>query len=73
MHITLSSAVGGLGLLERENAAILNASLMPLARHTVPAILSAVKGVGLGEGVPVYLTGNDGTLLSCETAKRVSE
>ena len=34
-HLTLSSTIGRLGLLERENASILNASLVDLSRRVV--------------------------------------
>ena len=36
-HVTLSSEIGRIGLLERENAAILNACLRELARATIVA------------------------------------
>ena len=35
--ITLSRDLGRIGLLERENAALLNAALIPLARTTIAA------------------------------------
>ena len=35
LSITLSKSIGGMGLLERENAAIINASLRPLAEEVV--------------------------------------
>ena len=35
LSITLSKSIGGMGLLERENAAIINASLKPLANEVV--------------------------------------
>src|ERR1700722_12441346 len=45
--ITLSSSIGQLGLLERESASILNASLAALARRTVTALRAGVERCGL--------------------------
>jgi N-methylhydantoinase A/oxoprolinase/acetone carboxylase beta subunit len=45
-HITLSSDIGRIGLLERENAAIMNACLRDLSRHVVEAFRSALRDVG---------------------------
>ncbi|OWY63213.1 hydantoinase, partial [cyanobacterium TDX16] len=52
--ITCSSDLGRIGLLERENVALLNAALRRLGRTTVAAFESALAEVGLE--VPVYLT-----------------
>ena len=67
-HLTLSSDIGRLGLLERENAAIMNACLRDLASTTVQAFRDALLGVGID--APFFLTQNDGTLMSAETAER---
>lgn len=53
--------IGLLGLLERENAAILNEALKPLAQQTIQAFRSALDDLGLN--CPFYLTQNDGTLI----------
>ncbi|HEV2128037.1 MAG TPA: hydantoinase/oxoprolinase family protein [Thermomicrobiales bacterium] len=66
--ITTSHEVGQLGLLERENAAILNAALRPLARKTVAAFREAITGMGMT--APLYLTQNDGTLMTADFAER---
>ena len=50
-----------LGLIERENAAILNESLKPLAKETVAAFKAALTELGLK--CPFFLTQNDGTLI----------
>lgn len=68
VHITLSSDIGRIGLLERENAAIMNACLRDLAKTTVKAFGDALIGVGID--APFYLTQNDGTLMNAETAER---
>ena len=65
-RITLSSQIGSLGLLERENAAILNASLGPLGLEVVGAFEQALRVCGLR--APLYLTQNDGTLMSAAQA-----
>lgn len=59
--VTLSHDLGRIGLLERENAAILNASLVELARRTTGAFAAAVEASGID--APLYLTQNDGTVM----------
>lgn len=65
--ITCSYEIGGLGLLDRENAAILNASLAPLASHVVTALDTAVRRTGIE--APVFISQNDGTLMNADTAR----
>lgn len=67
-HITLSSDIGRIGLLERENAAIMNACLRDLSRDVVVAFRSALADVGFTGRF--YLTQNDGTLMDAEFAER---
>lgn len=64
--VSLSSLIGHMGLLERENAAILNASLGALARRTVSGFTAALAGAGIT--APFYMTQNDGTLMNAEFA-----
>ena len=61
MSMTLSHEVGLIGLLERENASVLNESLKPLCQQTVEAFCEALKTLGLK--CPFYLTQNDGTII----------
>ena len=68
VRITLSHQVGGLGLLERENAAILNASLLPFAERVVNAFVEAVRARGLTGRF--FVSQNDGTLMSASFARR---
>lgn len=68
VSITLSSDVGGPGLLDRENAAIINASLTPLAALVVSGFIDAFRDLELA--CPLYLTQNEGSLLSTEMAAR---
>jgi N-methylhydantoinase A/oxoprolinase/acetone carboxylase beta subunit len=58
--VTLSHELGRIGLLERENAALLNAALIDLARRTTGAFTAALRASGLT--APLYLTQNDGTV-----------
>ena len=64
---TLSSEIGRLGILERENAAIMNASLRNLGKKTVDAFGQALKTLGIT--CPYFITQNDGTLMSADFAK----
>ncbi|MFV0457591.1 MAG: hydantoinase/oxoprolinase N-terminal domain-containing protein [Actinomycetales bacterium] len=64
--ISLSHQVGALGLLERENATILNASLLGVARNVVTGFHAALADNDLE--VDSFITQNDGTLLAAEEA-----
>ncbi|KAK2041826.1 DUF917-domain-containing protein [Colletotrichum somersetense] len=64
--VVLSKDVAHIGFLERENAAILNASILPFARRTIRAFRRAVAGLGLT--CPVFVTQNDGTVLPAAAA-----
>jgi len=66
--ISLSHEIGRIGLLERENATIMNACLRDLAVHIVDAFHGALAEVGIE--APVYLSQNDGTLMSVDYAQR---
>lgn len=66
--ITLSQEIGRLGLLERENAGIMNAALRDLASRIVRAFREALAELRIE--APFYLSQNDGTLMSAEFAER---
>ena len=68
VNITLSHELGSLGLLERENAAILNASLMPLADKVVSAFNEALAERGFG--CPMFISQNDGTLMGADFVRQ---
>ena len=68
LRVTLSHALGRIGLLERENAALLNAALADLAEKTVSALQSAVEAAGLA--CPLLITLNDGTVATTDTVTR---
>ena len=59
--ITQSRALGRIGLLERENATLLNACLSGLAKQTTQAFQDAMTESGID--APLYLTQNDGTVM----------
>jgi N-methylhydantoinase A/oxoprolinase/acetone carboxylase beta subunit len=65
--VTLSHELGRIGLLERENATLLNAALVDLARRTTRAFTEALRESGLA--APLYLTQNDGTVMQAATAQ----
>ena len=67
--VTLSSDLGRIGLLERENAGLLNAALADLARETIAAFGRAIAESGLS--ARLYITQNDGTVVGAEEAMRL--
>ena len=64
--ISLSHAIGRLGLIERENGVVLNAALSSLAKHVVSSFEHALKERGIA--APLYISQNDGTLISAALA-----
>ncbi|PSL00601.1 hydantoinase/oxoprolinase-like protein [Murinocardiopsis flavida] len=66
--ISLSHEIGRMGLLERENATIVNASLRELAVDIVDGLAAAIEGHGIA--APLYLSQNDGTLMDVDFARR---
>jgi N-methylhydantoinase A/oxoprolinase/acetone carboxylase beta subunit len=67
LSVTVSHELGRIGLLERENAALLNVALIPLAQKTARAFTEALRGSGIH--APLYLTQNDGTVMRAEYAE----
>lgn len=70
-QITLSSRIGRIGrigLLERENATLLNAALMSVAAETAEAFERASAASGLK--VPIFITQNDGTVAPVARARQ---
>jgi N-methylhydantoinase A/oxoprolinase/acetone carboxylase beta subunit len=64
VNITCSHQIGRLGLLERENAALLNASLLQFSGAVVDSFGAALRDRGLQ--CPFYISQNDGTLMDAE-------
>jgi N-methylhydantoinase A/oxoprolinase/acetone carboxylase beta subunit len=63
--VSCSHVTGRIGFIERENAAILNASLRRFARHVIAGFSHAVQKFGKCN---LYITMNDGTLSKASTA-----
>jgi N-methylhydantoinase A/oxoprolinase/acetone carboxylase beta subunit len=59
--VSLSHQIGRFGILERENATLLNAVLRPLAVRTVRAYRAAVPGA-------LFISQNDGTVMRADCA-----
>ena len=64
--VTLSHQLGRIGLLERENAALLNAALSDLAQVTIAGFEAAIAASRID--APLYITQNDGTVMPAATA-----
>jgi len=67
-HVSLSHNVGRLGLIERENGTILNAALASLTQHVMASLENALAALGIP--APLYISQNDGTLISAAEAAR---
>ena len=68
LRVTLSRDIGRIGILERENAAALNACLAGTATRTIRGIRDAIQSLSLD--APLYLSQNDGTLMDAAYAAR---
>lgn len=61
--VVMSHEVSGVGYIERENASILNASILSFSERIIGSIVDAIEN-RMGFHCPVFLTQNDGTVLS---------
>ena len=68
IRVCLSNENGRMGLLERENAAVLNACLGDIAARTIEGFREALAALGID--APLYMSQNDGTLMDSEFAAR---
>lgn len=66
VSMTLSSDIGRISLIDRENATVLNAALCGLGSVLARAFANALREAGVA--APFFLTQNDGTLMSAERA-----
>lgn len=66
-RITYSYQLGRIGLLGRENVALLNATLINLAHKTTDAFVQALADSGIR--APLFLTQNDGTVTLAANAR----
>jgi N-methylhydantoinase A/oxoprolinase/acetone carboxylase beta subunit len=68
IHVSLSHDIGSVGLLERENATILNAALVGVARDVARAMQDALDAQDLHPDT--FFAQNDGTLMAFDHALR---
>lgn len=68
VSVSLSHEIATIGLLERENATVLNAALGSVSRKAVVALRDVTRRLGLR--CTLYLGQNDGTLMDVESALR---
>ena len=66
LPITVSHEIGSIGLLERENAAVMNAALTGVAQRATNGFVKALAAAGVNAAT--YLSQNDGTLMSLSQA-----
>lgn len=69
VHISISSEIGSMGLIERENATILNAALYQVAQSFTEGFARSLADLGV-TNAQVYLSQNDGTLMTMDYARR---
>ncbi len=68
VHLSLSHEIGSVGLLERENATILNAALVGVARDVARALQEALEAHAMAPAT--FFAQNDGTLMALDHALR---
>ncbi|WP_281690541.1 hydantoinase/oxoprolinase family protein [Pseudonocardia thermophila] len=66
--VSLSHEIGSLGLLERENACVLNAALVGVAGRVTAGLDDAMTASGIT--AEAYIAQNDGTLMSLDYVRR---
>ncbi|MEZ3488188.1 MAG: hydantoinase/oxoprolinase family protein [Lachnospiraceae bacterium] len=69
VHISISSEIGSMGLIERENATILNAALWKVAEQFTEGFARSLAEEGI-TNADIYLSQNDGTLMTMEHARK---
>ena len=69
VHTSISSEIGSMGLIERENATILNAALYQVAERFTEGFARSLADEGI-TNAEIYLSQNDGTLMTMEHARR---
>ena len=68
IRVCMSHENGRMGLLERENAAVLNSCLGDIAARTIDGIGQALGSLGIS--ARLYMSQNDGTLMDADFAAR---
>lgn len=69
VHVSVSGEIGSMGLIERENATILNAALYQVAERFTSGFAQSLQDEGV-TNADIYLSQNDGTLMTMEYARR---
>jgi N-methylhydantoinase A/oxoprolinase/acetone carboxylase beta subunit len=67
LYVTCGSQIGRIGILERENAAVINACLRGASEHVIASFAHALAEAGID--APLYISQNDGTLMSSDWAE----
>ncbi len=68
IRLSLSHEIGRIGFLERENATIMNACLVDLAKAVVSSFRRALEELAIA--APFFISQNDGTLMVPEHVER---
>ena len=68
VRITQSGQIGRIGLIERENAAIMNTALLGMAEQVIQSFRRALRELGIS--APFFVSQNDGTLLDPDSVVR---
>ena len=69
VHVSVSSEIGSMGLIERENATILNTALYKVAQSFTEGFAESLADEGI-RNAEIYLSQNDGTLMTMEYARQ---
>ena len=69
VHVSISSEIGSMGMIERENATILNAALYKVAERFTEGFAKSLADEGI-TNAEIYLAQNDGTLMTMEYARK---
>lgn len=69
VHISLSSEIGSMGIFERENATILNSMLYKVSESFTDGFAKSLVNENVNNAT-VYLSQNDGTLMTMEEARK---
>ena len=67
--VSLSSAIGSLGLIERENATVLNSALFAVIEKVTSGFANSLRDVGVTDA-SLFLCQNDGTLMALDYAQK---
>jgi len=68
LAISLSHEIGRIGLIERENSCIMNASLAKLATKVIDAFEQSLTNLDIQ--APLFITQNDGTLMNAAQVRK---